>query len=75
MCDQIRTQIRSCGLLVTISVTLGPHPCKRVRPKRPFTLSSGLLPLTQQAGFPQNSSEGPRIGMGTMSERLVKESL
>lgn len=72
MYDQIRTQIRSCGLLVTISVTLGPHPCKCVRL---FTLSSGLLPLIQQAGFPQNSSEGPRIGMGTMSERLVKESL
>lgn len=46
-----------------------------MRLKRQFTLSSGLLPLIQQAGFPQNSSEGPRIGMGAVSERLVNESL
>lgn len=32
-----------------------------------FTLSWGLLPRIQQAGFPQNSREGPRIGMGVAS--------
>lgn len=32
------------------------------------TLSWGLQPRIQQAGFPQNSREGPRMGMGAASE-------
>lgn len=39
------------------------------------TLSWELLPRIQQAGFPQNSREGPRTGMGASSEWSINKSL
>lgn len=71
MRDQMQMQVGDCRLPV---IAQSPKDCTPGGPVQQvgegegrFTLSCGLLPLTQQAGFPQNSREGPRTGMGTTS--------
>lgn len=68
------------GLLVTArdletALKAGPSGGQMGEGEGRFTSSCGLLPRIQQAGFPQNSREGPRMGMGAASGYSVSKSL